>query len=188
MHTPIFAAIALILSVPLMGLTQQATPAPAEARPQAAPLAPLAFLAGAWSSTDESGLAEEHWSAPHANSIMGMFRWCKPNGDPAMFEILTISSEAEGIVLRLRHFSPKLVAKEEKEAPMTFVLESAANAKAVFKARSGAGTVGAISYHSPTPDRLLVTVAFTRESQKEPLKFDLRRQPATPLADPAPKK
>ncbi len=39
-------------------------------------------------------------------------------GQVRIFEILTISVEPAGIVLRLRHFDPDLVAREDKSTPV----------------------------------------------------------------------
>ncbi len=152
--------------------------APRDRKPGASAdaLKPLAFLAGAWSSEVDGALTEEHWSQPHGTSIVGMFRWCKPDGSPSMFEILTITAEGEGVLLRLRHFSPALVAKEDKDKPMVLRLESATANAAVFVAHSDTGTLSRITYRSPTADRLAIEIDFTQESKRPPLKFDLKRQ------------
>lgn len=152
--------------------------APVETRHAANPddLKPLAFLAGAWSSDSVGSLTEEHWSSPHGTSIMGMFRWCKPDGTPSMFEILTITAEAEGVLLRLRHYSPALVAKEDKDKPLVLKLDSVKDNKAVFVAHSDTGKLSRITYHAPEADRLNIEVAFSEESKRPPLKFNLKRQ------------
>lgn len=151
---------------------------PAEAKPAAGAddLRALAFLAGAWSSESGGSLTEEHWSKPHGTSMMGMFRWCKPDGSPSMFEILTITAESEGVLLRLRHFSPALVAKEDKDKPMTLKLASSTENKVVFTTLANTGMLSSITYECPTPGRLLIEVAFTPESKREVLKFDLKRR------------
>lgn len=156
---------------------------PKTARPEAAPasaLADLGWLAGAYAQTNERGVAEEHWSAPHGNSIMGMFRWCKPDGTPAMFEILTITREGEGdgakTLLRLRHFSPTLVGKEEKDKPMTLVLESGGPGRAVFVAHENAGDLARIVYHAPDPGKLDISVEFREDLKRGPLTFSMARR------------
>jgi hypothetical protein len=180
---------ALAASIALVALGSGIS-APAPAEPPAAPadvkadpLARLAFLAGQWSSDSPKGYVEEHWSAPRGPSIMGMFRWCKPAPDssPTMFELLAITAEGDDVLLRLRHFSPALSAKEEKDAPMTLKLQPSAAGepanKAVFLAHANAGKLTAITYERTPKDRLLIEVAFTAESKREPLKFDLALAP-----------
>lgn len=137
----------------------------------------VAFMAGAWRS-DEGGVTEEHWSAPAGNNVMGMFRWLKPDGTPMIFEILTITQETQGVVLRLKHFSATLVGKEEKADSMTLILSQAAPTKAVFKAAATEKRLAAVTYERPTKDALHVTVEFPDPS-REPLKFELARIPAS---------
>ena len=96
------------------GPSTQAQPADA--------MASVAFLAGRWVYIDAEGSTEEHWSAPRGGAMMGMFRWDRPDHSLAMFEILTITAEGQDIILRLRHYSPKLVAKEDRDKAMTLKL------------------------------------------------------------------
>lgn len=138
----------------------------------------LAFLSGRWSSKDGGGLTEEHWSNPSGNNIMGMFRWCKPDGTPAMFEILTITREADGVYLRLRHYSAKLVAKDEKDKPITMKLDTIEEGKVVFKAHAHGGDLSHITYQSPVKDTLHIEVAFKPELKREALEFTLKREVA----------
>lgn len=159
------------------------TPAPAATAPTAQAEAPfdlnrLAFLSGRWSSKDGGGLTEEHWSSPSGNNIMGMFRWCKPDGTPAMFEILTITREADGVFLRLRHYSAKLVAKDEKDKPITMKLDTIEADKVVFRAHAHGGDLSHIIYQSPAKDTLHITVAFTEATKREALEFTLKRESA----------
>lgn len=142
----------------------------------AAALAPLSFMAGRWSAVNaDASVVEEHWSAPHGTSMMGMFRWCTPDGTPAIFEILAITAEPEGVAFRLRHFSPTLVAKEEKGEPLMLRLTSSSPGRAVFSASSHARDLASITYVAAGPDRLHIDVVFVAESTREPLKFDLKR-------------
>lgn len=155
-----------------------AVPANAPAAKTEAPfdLNRLGFLVGRWVDKSDDGLTEEHWSAPSGNNIMGMFRWCKPDGTPAMFEILTITREPEGVFLRLRHYSPKLVAKEDKDKPMTMKLDTIEGQRVVFKAHSHAGDLSQITYQCPSKDTLHIEVAFTPELKREALQFTLKRE------------
>jgi hypothetical protein len=137
-------------------------------------IADVAFMAGQWRSEGEGGVTEEHWSKPAGNNVMGMFRWLQPSGKPAMFEILTITEEPEGVFLRLRHFSPKLSAKEDKDAPMTLKLSEATADKAVFKAVESEKSLAAVTYHRKSPDLLHILVEFP-DPTREPLTFDLKR-------------
>lgn len=170
-------------------LPQQSSPTAAPAKPAAAgpkseaqpadALAPVAFLAGRWVHIDAEGATEEHWSAPRGGAMMGMFRWDRPDGAPVMFEILTITAEGEDIILRLRHYSPKLVAKEEKDKAMTLRLAEKGERRIVFAAAENAGSLSKIVYHCPTADDLHIGVQFApgeNGEQREPLEFALKRE------------
>jgi hypothetical protein len=139
----------------------------------------LSFLAGAWRGEMGGSLVEEVWSQPHGSSIMGCFRWCKPDGTPSMFEILTITAEGEDVLLRLRHYSPKLVAKEEADKPLTLALREITARRAVFGAQS-AGDLSSVTYEVKPDehgtDRLHIEVAFIQgEKPRQPLVFTLSK-------------
>lgn len=143
------------------------------------PLASVAFLAGRWLHADDEGATEEHWSAPRGGAMMGMFRWDRPDGSPVMFEILTITSEGTETVLRLRHYSPKLVAKEEKDQAMMLKLAEQSPRKVVFAAAENGGMLSKIVYHCPTADVLHISVQFAPGEDgelREALEFTLNRE------------
>jgi hypothetical protein len=152
---------------------QQATAMKSES-----PLKDVAWMAGAYMQTSDRGMSEEHWSAPHGNSMMGMFRWCKADGTPSMFELLTITREGEGdsakTVLRLRHYSAKLGAKEEKDEPLTLVLESSEANKAVFAASEHAGDLSKVTYQRSESAGMQITVEFTPSLNRGALRFDMK--------------
>lgn len=160
-------------------LIESAAPEPGRAASLAIDLGRLAFLAGRWSQESESGFSEEHWSLPRGNSMMGMFRWLKPDGKPAMFEMLTITQEPGGIYLRLRHYSAALVAKEEKEAPLTLRLASIEGSKAAFAAESGCGNLAGVTYQVTPEKRLKIEVSFLPETKRESLFFDMTAETAS---------
>lgn len=152
----------------------------------ASPLEPLAFLEGAWHGDMNGSHVEEIWSKPHGTSIMGIFRWCKPDGSPSIFEMLTITSEGADTRLRLRHYSPTLVAKEQADKPLTLKLaDSTADGSsrcAVFEAEA-AGDLQRVTYQRKGAT-LHITVLFKTtpategkpEKARPPLEFILTRR------------
>lgn len=137
-------------------------------------LADCAFLAGAWKGAMGDDRVEEHWTAPDGTNILGMFRWMDAGGAPNVCEILTISEEADGVILRLRHFDGTLTGWASETAPMTLRLAEASAGKAVFRAVESEKKLSAVTYHCETPDRLRVLVEFPAGAQ-EPLDFRLTR-------------
>jgi hypothetical protein len=141
--------------------------------PPAASLADVAFMAGHWVGGDEGELSEEVWSAPHGDSMMGMWRYVK-DGRTRIYELLTLTPDGPGIVLRIRHFDPQLVAREEKERPVALPLVAKGPKLAVFEGSEsgGRGTVR-LTYRLETNDTL--TSVLEKEGSRDEFRF--RRRP-----------
>ncbi len=142
-------------------------------------IASVAFMAGQWQGPMDDGIAEEHWSKPQGNNVMGMFRWLKADGTPVMFEILTITEESGSVFLRLRHFNAKLGAREEKDEPMTLKLAEATATKAVFRGVETEKRLAACIYEKNGSDELKITVEFP-DPTRQPLHFTLTREGSGP--------
>lgn len=116
----------LLLTSPLVHRALAAPP------PIAATLADVAFLEGHWRGGDPGELSEEVWSAPEGDSMMGMWRYVA-KGRARLFEMLSLTTEGPNIVLRIRHFDPKLVAREEKDGAVALPLVAKGPHEAVFE-------------------------------------------------------
>ena len=134
----------------------------------------LAFMRGSWAAGDTDGRSEEIWSGASGSCIMGAFRMVKPDGSLAFYEILSISAEPDGVFMRLRHFDAKLTAREEKDAPVALKLETIEKSRAVFRKISGSVSLDTITYER-TGDVLNSEVAFTPESKRTTLRFEMHR-------------
>ncbi len=137
------------------------------------PLSKLKFLAGAWKGEMNGELVEEHWTEPAGEAILGMFRWMGKDGKARLFELLSIKAEAEGPVLRLRHFDGALTpwASEASGAP-ALKLTECAEGRAVFT-NAAAGGLKACEY-VVRGDQLTILVTF-QETGRPPLKFQMKR-------------
>jgi hypothetical protein len=122
----------LVLPVVLLlaeGPTVRAEGAPP---PIPATLADVAFMEGHWRGGDPGDLSEEIWSAAEGDSMMGMWRYVA-KGRARIFEMLTLTAEGPSVVLRIRHFDPKLVAREEKDGAVALPLVAKGPREAVFE-------------------------------------------------------
>jgi hypothetical protein len=81
----------------------------------------LSFMAGKWVTKGEWGDMEENWSAPLGNSMMCSYR-CVKDGKIVFYEFIVIEQQAEGPVMKLRHFSPGNIAWEDKDKPYEYPL------------------------------------------------------------------
>lgn len=126
----------------------EASPTPPSPAPAATGLAAAAFMEGHWIGTQDGGLSEEVWSAPAGDSMLGMWRFVV-GGRARVFELLAIGTDPEaGLVLRLRHFDGRLVAREPQDRPLVLRLRSSA--------------AGEVSFEGPGPDGPL-RLAYRRE-------------------------
>ena len=91
------------------------------ARPGAARIADVAWLAGEWVGEGLGGTLDESWTAPQGGVMLGMFRLLR-DGKPVFYELLTLSEHEGSVVLRLKHFNPDLTGWEEKDKFITFQL------------------------------------------------------------------
>jgi hypothetical protein len=87
-------------------------------------LVDLAWMSGQWLGSIGGSRSEEVWTAPAGDSMLGMWRLVSSDGKAQVLELLTITDEPEGPVLRLRHFSRTLVAREDKDKAISVPLKS----------------------------------------------------------------
>ena len=129
-------------------------------------------MAGHWIGGDAGDLSEEVWSAPEGDSMMGMWRFVA-KGQTRIYEILTLTKEGEHVVLRIRHFNPKLVAREEKDRSVELPLVSKSASEAVFEGPeyNVKGSVR-LTYRRPTPDTL--TGVLEKEGKQQVFSFRRR--------------
>jgi hypothetical protein len=136
---------------------------------QPATLADLSWFAGRWVDDAGGNLSEENWTAPSGDSMQGMWRYVS-GGKARIYELLTITAEDGGIVMRLRHFDPKLVGREDKTAPLALKLVSWKSRAAVFEGPAvGAAGLVRLSDASPSDDTFVCTL--DKEGKKEEYSF-----------------
>ena len=142
------------------------------------PLEPLAFLAGSRRELRSNGsLVEETWGSPAGTSMIGCFRWLKPDGSPMVFEMLSITHEPSNdepgrVFLRLRHYSGTLVAKEDRASPMTLRLDRVGEDGAEFVAYQHCADVARIVYQRRPGGAVGARVEFSEQAGRPALVFE----------------
>lgn len=107
--------LTLLVALPTIAA---ATPPPAD------PVASLAWMAGVWESKSETRYAEEHWSAPRAGRMMGMFRLLE-KGVPTFYELMVIERQGQEVRLMIRHLDAALSPwPSEAKGPLTYTLSA----------------------------------------------------------------
>jgi hypothetical protein len=94
-------------------------------------------------------------------------------GQTRIYEMLTLTAEDANVVLRLRHFDPQLVAREEKERAVELRLVAKGASEAVFEGLEyqGHGTLR-LSYRRGADDTL--TSVLEKEGSKQEFRFRRR--------------
>jgi hypothetical protein len=112
--TRLFSILLASLAVPALCISQAERKSPAKIA-----LSNLTFISGRWQGNMEGGIAEEQWSVPAGDSMMGMFRHVK-GGKAVFYELMLIEQSPDGPVLKLKHFNPGLIGWEEKAEVLQF--------------------------------------------------------------------
>src|SRR5262245_34885380 len=132
-----------------------AAPPPASPAPAPHRLAEVAWIAGQWQDRSGDGLSEETWTGPEGDCMLGMWRMVS-GGQARIHEMLLIREEAGAVTFTLRHFDPRLHAREDKETPLTLALLRASAEEAVFEGRSSEGGLLRLTYKRQGADALAV--------------------------------
>lgn len=128
----------------------------------------LAFISGHWQGGVAGGMFDEEWSAPSADSMMGMFRYME-DGSVKFYEFMVVEATASGPVLRLRHFDPGLTAWEEKDAALKLPVSSSTENQVVF---SSADNSVRLTYRRSSPQTLTVILEHNAGGHKGRQEFD----------------
>lgn len=139
------------------------------AKPTPATIEDMKWLAGTWRGKGMGGEVEEIWSEPQGGVMMGMFRFMQ-DGKLQMLEMMTLSEKDGVISLKVKHFSPDLVAWEEKEKFVEFPWIEKDDKGCYFEGITFA----------PDQNRLAIYVAMKgKEGKIDEIRFDFERVDAT---------
>jgi hypothetical protein len=100
--------------------------------PRTVTLHDLAFISGHSRGELEGGIADEEWSQPIGDTMMGMYCFVK-DGKVEMYEMMAIEQTANGPVLRLKHYNAGLQGWEEKTKVWDFPLVRFSPQDALFE-------------------------------------------------------
>ncbi|QNI33519.1 hypothetical protein H7849_06115 [Alloacidobacterium dinghuense] len=123
----------------LFNLFLFATVAVCETDPPAVPVghvSDLAFLAGRWQGTVDSSKIAQVCDSPDASSMVCIFHLLNEAGKLDMIEVYTLRDTPEGVVEKVRFFSPEL-GEEAGTAATTMKLVSVSSDKLVFENPNG---------------------------------------------------
>ena len=108
----------------------------------------LNWLVGNWQGPGFGGICEEVWLPASAGSMVGTFKMTI-NGEVQFYEIMTITVDSSGPVLKLKHFNSDLTGWEEKDEVISFSFNSAKESEL---------SIGALTYKKLAEDSLHILV------------------------------
>lgn len=92
----------------------------------------LAFISGHSRGEYDGGIADEHWSEPAGDSIMGVSRYMK-SGKVQHYQLMVIEETPKGLVLRIMGFKPGLDIWEDRARVESFALVSWRKGEVAFE-------------------------------------------------------
>jgi uncharacterized protein DUF6265 len=135
--------------------------------------ADLAWLTGSWLGHNGPDGVEEHWSPLGGDTLVGAFRWVKA-GKVFFYELAAIEREGATVVLRIKHFHPRLIGWEERDHACEFVLVHLRDGEAAFLERDKPDARWAV-YRRERADRLVSYFACDGGPIAEPGLFEYAR-------------
>ena len=119
---------------------------------QAATLADLHWMVGAWAGPLGPQTVEEDWSAPAGGTMSTMVRLSSAT-ETIMIELIVIREENESLILHLRQFSPSLMLVLSQDMP----LESLSSERVAF-AGPVDDAIKMLAYRNISPEQMEVDV------------------------------
>lgn len=95
-----------------------------------------------------------------------------------MCEMLTIVTEGENIVLRVKHFDRSLVGWEEKDMAITMPLVKQSSDESIFETKEPAGAKTQsvrLTYRKAGPDKMDIILEVKGEGQERRNEFHFER-------------
>jgi hypothetical protein len=140
-----------------------------------ATLAQVGWIAGPWGGMLGDRRIEQHWMAPSASSMVAMYRSIQ-NDRATLYELLAIEQDGESLMLRIKHFAPGpgLVGREAKDESIDHALVRVDGRTAVFEG-TATENPARVTFTSPDPDTLTITVERMRDGKLVPTDFRYSR-------------
>lgn len=91
-----------------------------DAKPEAARVEDMAWLAGRWTGDGMGGWSEKMWAPPKGGAMLGTFRLLRDD-KPVFYQILTLLMTDKGLAMRLKHVNADMTGWEEKDKFIEFV-------------------------------------------------------------------
>lgn len=103
-----------------------------QTRAKAGSISDVRFIEGSWKALAGDRSIDAVWSAPAGENMVGYVRVMR-DGKVMLYELFAFEQTEEGLVVMVRHFTPGLIAREEKEKPDRYQFMEAGDSHALFQ-------------------------------------------------------
>jgi hypothetical protein len=121
-------------------------------------------------------LEQVAWIAGPWRGMLGAMYRSIQNDRATLYELLAIEQDGESLMLRIKHFSPGagLAGREAKDQSIDHALVRVDGRMAVFEG-TGTDNPSRVTFTSPDPDTLTITVERMRDGKLVPTAFRYSR-------------
>jgi len=137
------------------------------AKPEAARIEEMAWLAGRWTGDGLGGWTEEIWTAPKGGAMIGTFRLLRDD-KPVFYEIMTLLITEKGLAMRLKHVNPDMTGWEQKDEFVEFLYVRTVGKLVQFEG---------LTFERESADAMTIYLALrdTKSGQVSEAKFSMQR-------------
>lgn len=132
-----------------------------QTRAKAGSISDIRFIEGSWKAVAGDRSIDAVWSVPAGESMVGYVRVMK-EGKVTLYEMFAFEQTEEGLVALVRHFSPGLIAREEKEKPDRYAFMEAGDSHALFQKE---GQDVRVRYEKRSEDEFAIVVGRPEEGK-----------------------
>jgi len=138
--------------------------------PESAPSPPaklsdVQWIQGHWRGEAFGGITEEVWTPPLGGSMMCAFKLVV-NGKVSFYELVTLTEEANTLIIRLKHFHGDLKGWEEKDKTIDFRLVRITDNRAYFDG---------MTFEHVSPDEMHIYVMIGKPGEEKEVLFRYAR-------------
>ena len=119
------------------------------------------FVEGSWKATWGDRSVDAVWSAPTAETIVGYVRVIRAD-EVVLYEMFAFEETQQGLMVQVRHFSPGLIAREDKETPDRYKFLEAGNDFALFEKE---GQAMRVRYERRSPNDFAIVIGRQKDGK-----------------------
>ncbi|MEX2230605.1 MAG: DUF6265 family protein [Cyclobacteriaceae bacterium] len=146
--TPAFIFLLFCLLTSLSLQTQ------AQSKRSPGTISDIRFIEGSWKAVSGDRSIDAVWSAPVGENMVGYVRVVR-EGQVSLYELFAFEKTDQGLVALVRHFTPGLIGREEKDTPNRYRFLEASKGRAYFEKQ---GEETRVLYEKRSNDQFAIVI------------------------------